>query len=188
MSNKIGGARRKLARVYDLHFLDGPVPLEEEGQLAWWLRDEQGNHILVDDAFDYVLKAAEGKSFDAILGFSQGGALATALAASGAMPSLRAVVTAGSPFVQEAFDIANERGSNQAALTLGKSIPKLHFAGESDAMVPVDSTKKLSAEGGNGKLVFHEKGHLFPTNAASVNNMLEFLEFSLNAVDRTKIL
>ena len=177
LSNKIAGARRKLARVYELDFMDAPIPLEEEGQLAWWLRDEHGKHILVEDAFEYVSKAVGKQNFDAILGFSQGGALATALAVSGTVPGVRAVLTAGAPFVQEAFDVARKRA--QETIDHGLSIPKLHYAGETDAMVPVESTRKLCEEGGSGELIVHEKGHMFPTKSASVKEMLDFLESAL---------
>ena len=41
-SNKIAGARRKLEREYDLHFIDGPIQLDEDNEdaRAWWLRLE----------------------------------------------------------------------------------------------------------------------------------------------------
>jgi predicted esterase len=181
LSNKISGARKKLARTYELDFLDGPIKLNEDGQLAWWLRDEEEKHILVHDAFEYVMRETKDKNYHAILGFSQGGILATALAQSGAMPSVQAVLTAGSPYVKEAFDVAQQLAEDDGEIIdLGKSIPKLHFAGETDAMVPVESTKLLCEEGGNGELVVHEKGHLFPTKAASVRYMLDFLEASLS--------
>lgn len=182
LSNKIAGARKKLARTYELDFLDAPVKLNEDGQLAWWLRDEDEKHILVDEAFDYVLSETKDKNYHAILGFSQGGVLATALALSGSMPSIQAVLTAGSPYVKEAFDVAQQLAStDEEIIAVGKSIPKLHFAGETDAMVPVESTKLLCEEGGNGELIVHEKGHLFPTKAASVKYMLDFLEASLSS-------
>lgn len=183
LSNKIAGARRKLARTYELDFLDAPVKLNEDGQLAWWLRDEQERHVLVDEAFEYVLKETKDKEYHAILGFSQGGVLATALALSGSMPSVQAVLTAGSPFVEEAFDVARQLATDKEVVAAGKSIPKLHFAGETDNMVPVESTKLLCEEGGHGELIVHEKGHLFPTKAASVRYMLDFLEASLSAGD-----
>lgn len=176
-SNKISGARRKLARVYDLQFLDGPIRLQDGG-FAWWLRDENNEHILVEGAFEHVARETEGQTYDAILGFSQGGTLATALAFSGTVKGVRAVVTAGAPFVQEAFDVAKFLGGDEAAKD-GLVIPKLHFAGETDAMIPVDSTRMLSERGGNGDFVVHEEGHLFPTKAQYVNHMMDFIDKSL---------
>jgi hypothetical protein len=109
MSNKIGGAKRKLAKMYDLDFLDGPIleaPSDENvpRQYAWWIRNEQGQDILMQECFDYVLDQTENKQYDAILGFSQGGLLATALVSSGRMTGIKAVVTAGAPFVQDVWD------------------------------------------------------------------------------------
>jgi predicted esterase len=185
MSNKIAGARRKLARVYELEFLDAPLVLETETEdtdprLAWWSRDDSGKHILVQDAFDYVIEKTKGKSYDALLGFSQGGALATALALSGVL-DVKAVVTAGSPYIEDTFEIAKQMADNNNSMLLerGKAIPKLHFAGETDAMVPVESTRTLCEKGGNGVLIVHEKGHLFPTKAVHTNYMLEFLAEAL---------
>jgi hypothetical protein len=47
-------------------------------------------------------------------------------------------------------------------------------------MIPVESVNQLCEVGGNGEVVVHEKGHLFPTKAVHVNYMLEFLEKSLS--------
>jgi predicted esterase len=191
LSNKISGARRKLAREYDLHFLDAPIVVLENSisssstettgpQLAWWTRNEHGKHMLVQEAFEYVVQQTKGESYDVLLGFSQGGVLATALALSGAIPNVRAVVTAGSPMVDEAFQVARIMANNdEATVEHGKMIPKYHFAGETDAMVPVESTRTMCQEGGNGVLVLHEKGHMFPTRAQYVNEMMEFLSKSL---------
>jgi predicted esterase len=228
LSNKIAGARRKLARVYDLDFLDAPIVLpssqsqsqsqsesssssssssetveaqqqqQQQQQLAWWIRNEANENIKVQEALDYVLEYASGKTYHAILGFSQGGTLATALALSGRFPNIQAVVTAGSPFISEAYDVAlqmmnhnngkdddtTNNNNNSSSSTSSSSIeeeaaaqriPKLHFAGESDSMVPVESTRRLCDVGGNGELIVHEKGHLFPTKAVHTNYMMEFL-------------
>ena len=166
-SNKIGGAKRKLSRQYELIFLDGPIRLEEDDSFAWWLRNEKdGRHLYIKEAVEYVTSFArnDDEPFDALLGFSQGGTLATMVA--GTIPSIQAVITAGSPYVQEAMTFCDDKG---------KSIPKLHFAGETDAMISIDSTRELSESGGNGELQIHEKGHLFPTKAVHVNHMLDFL-------------
>lgn len=208
-SNKIGGARRKLARHFELDFLDGPVTLpilqeqdqeEQEGEkgrgiggpaqggYGWWVRDERGQHVGVEAPFEYIRKYTQGKEqYDALLGFSQGGLLATALALSGDMPTIKAVVTAGAPHVQDTFDVALARALQQSNDSLpvvveqGKAIPKLHFAGETDAVIPVERVERLSQEGGNGTILLHEKGHLFPTKAEQVNAMVAFLEQHLLA-------
>ena len=59
------------------------------------------------------------------------------------------------------------------------NIPKYHFAGETDTIVPVESSRTVCQAGGSGVLVLHEKGHLFPTRAQYVNEMMEFLSKSL---------
>jgi len=112
--------------------------------------------------------------------------LATALALSGDFPKLRAVVTAGAPHVDDTFEIARQRAlkkdeqspaaDGQTTWESGQTIPKLHFAGETDTIIAVERVEKLCEVGGNGKLLLHEKGHLFPTKADSVNAMIDFLE------------
>jgi hypothetical protein len=195
LSTKIAGARKKLQRVYELDFLDGPVLLptatsdtaDVPVQYAWWLRDDAtGKHVGVNDAFDYVIDNTRGKDYDAILGFSQGGLLGTALALSGAFPNVKAVVTAGSPYYEQPFLVAQDfaalaRSTSDWSTEMGRRIPKLHFAGQTDAMVSVASTATLCEIGGNGRMIVHDKGHLFPTKALHVKEMLEFLGSTLNA-------
>eukprot|EP00534_Pseudo-nitzschia_fraudulenta_P005023 CAMPEP_0201127214 /NCGR_PEP_ID=MMETSP0850-20130426/29362_1 /ASSEMBLY_ACC=CAM_ASM_000622 /TAXON_ID=183588 /ORGANISM="Pseudo-nitzschia fraudulenta, Strain WWA7" /LENGTH=256 /DNA_ID=CAMNT_0047395979 /DNA_START=167 /DNA_END=937 /DNA_ORIENTATION=+ len=206
MSNKIAGARKKLQRVYDLDFLDAPFEIKtvvgdnsgddqqrpSPPQLEWWTRDESTGkpQFTVKEAFEYVMEFTEDKEYDAVIGFSQGGLLGTAMTLMGAFPTVRAVVTAGSPFRQEPFDSADQfiiDLQKEQELSMiqhrGKDIPKLHFAGETDKMVPVNSVEKLCETGGNGRVIIHEKGHLFPTKAVYVNEMLEFLKISLNDDD-----
>ncbi|KAL9187935.1 hypothetical protein ACHAXT_006313 [Thalassiosira profunda] len=195
-STKIAGARRKLAREYTLDFLDGPIllPTEDDGDesgsdkgdaslapRAWWHRSEDGKHTLVKEALEYVTQQCSVGEYEAIIGFSQGGTLATALALSGAFPNVRAVVTAGAPYVAEAFEAAKEICHETKNSSVdGLSVPKLHLAGETDAMVPVASTTELCELGGNGQLIMHEQGHLFPTRSARAKEVLEFLSTALS--------
>ena len=184
--NKIAGARRKLEREYELHFLDGPILLNEEEEeedkvYGWWNRDENGKHTLIEEAFDYVIEQTKTEQYDAIIGFSQGGTLATALALSGVMPNIRAICTAGAPCTHEVLDIANKLSDKSKKN--GLDIPKLHLAGETDSMVSVESTKELVERGGNGQLIIHDQGHLFPTRSARVKEILDFLAITLKEND-----
>ena len=127
------------------------------------------------------METTGGKSYDALLGFSQGGVFATALAISGAIPGVKAVVTAGSPMVEEAFHVAKHViADSEETVAQGLQMPKLHLAGETDSLVSVDSTKRMCDEGGAGEFIIHEQGHLFPTRAVRVNYMIEFLAAALN--------
>ncbi len=106
-SKKIGGARRKLERHYDLTFLDGPIGLEEVAVSppatgasvsvntgkAWFLREPlegkpgEFRYLKLAEAMKYVTDyASMNGPFDGLMGFSQGGTLAAALATSGAIP------------------------------------------------------------------------------------------------------
>jgi hypothetical protein len=196
MSNKIAGARKKFQRFYDLDFLDGPLLVEEADQnpttsiaetsrqqpqqLAWWERDSiTGRHVGVGEAFSYVMEATKGKQYDAIIGFSQGGLLGAVLVLTGAFPTVKAVLTAGSPHVPDVCECAKSLAANQETMEYGMMIPKLHLAGLNDIVVPVESTKRLCEVTGNGRVIIHEKGHLFPTKAVHVNEMMQFLEDAL---------
>jgi pimeloyl-ACP methyl ester carboxylesterase len=172
MSNKIAGARRKLERVYDLDFLNGPIRLDGGGLnnsnnlediensssssgsigspssgaadnplFAWFTRDEQEDGSFtyngIREAFDYILEETKGISYDAMIGFSQGGTVATALAASGALgSSVKAVITAGAPLIEDAFfevDTILSRNNQNGVMVdnvggRGWTIPKLHLA------------------------------------------------------------
>ncbi|KAG7367432.1 serine hydrolase [Nitzschia inconspicua] len=201
LSNKIAGARKKLQRIYELDFLDGPLVVAEaipdqnaateitklqgqplefselQRQLAWWDKDPKtGKHLNITQAFSYVIETTKGKDYDGILGFSQGGVLAASLVLTGAFPNVKVILTAGSPYVPDAFECAKSVAPNQETIQHGLNVPKLHFAGKTDAMVPVESTARLCEAAGNGNIVLHEKGHLFPTKAAYVNQMMRFLE------------
>ena len=178
-ANKIAGARRKLERSYELHFLDAPIELPSSSPFArsWWLRDDDttGRHLLVDQAMDHVQRETAGRDYCAILGLSQGGTLATALAVSGTIPGIRAVVTAGAPDIDDVWECILQEQDHVISAS-GLAIPKLHLAGTTDDMVPPASTRQLCERGGNGTFVLHEKGHLFPTKAAYVNQIMDFLQ------------
>eukprot|EP00525_Craspedostauros_australis_P007064 CAMPEP_0198115586 /NCGR_PEP_ID=MMETSP1442-20131203/6638_1 /TAXON_ID= /ORGANISM="Craspedostauros australis, Strain CCMP3328" /LENGTH=172 /DNA_ID=CAMNT_0043773123 /DNA_START=35 /DNA_END=553 /DNA_ORIENTATION=+ len=149
----------------------------EDDKRSWWERDANGKHVQVQEAFEYVVDQTNGREYDAVIGFSQGGLLATALVISGKVPgNIKAVVTAGAPMVDDVFHVANALCEDGEQRERGLRIPKLHMAGRTDKMVPVESTQRLCTEGGTGTLIEHEKGHLFPTRALFVNQMLDFLE------------
>ena len=203
-SNKIAGARRKIEREYELHFIDGPILLptnnveenvscdgdnflanaldERLAPRSWWLRADDGQHTLVREAFEFITQQTNVDQYDALVGFSQGGTLATALALSGIFPNVRAVCTAGAPYIADAFEVASELYNNNSASSMnnGFNVPKLHLAGEADALVAVESTLELCQKGGNGKLILHDQGHLFPTRAARVKEILDFLGAALS--------
>lgn len=205
-ANKIAGARRKIEREYDLHFLDGPILLppletsdtaidefgaEEPTSLlslpsrGWWCKSEAGDYSLIHEAFEYISRhiKEECAQYDAIIGFSQGGTLATALAVSGIIgPNLRAVVTAGAPYNQQVFQIALELQSTSPNDVVNgfDNVPKLHFAGSTDALVSMESTSELCRIGGSGELIVHDQGHLFPTRSARVKEILDFLDVALS--------
>ena len=160
---------------------------QQQRQLEWWTSSNHNtNSNSMKEAYEYVIESTKDKNYDAIIGFSQGGLLGTAMVSLGYFPTVRAVVTAGSPYRTEPFGIIKlmeEQQKEEEEEEEGKNIPKLHFAGETDSMVPIESTKLLCEHGGNGRIIIHEKGHLFPTKAAYVNEMLDFLKLSLESAD-----
>lgn len=199
---KISGARKKLSRIYECDFLDGPIlipPISHpdntahEGR-AWWEKNESGSIVGIQEAFDHVSqhvrrRREEGRvEYCAILGFSQGGTLAASLAIAGGkdiIPNVQAVITSGSPMVEEAVEYASSLRRRQRDGSGGSpvldfeclpAVQMLHFAGETDAMVSIESTERLSEVSGVGEVRIHDRGHMFPTRSADVRAMLEFLE------------
>mmetsp|Transcript_27312 Transcript_27312/g.54648 ORF Transcript_27312/g.54648 Transcript_27312/m.54648 type:complete len:210 (-) Transcript_27312:194-823(-) len=183
-SQKIGGARRKLTRKYDLDFLDGPVVVPAYGDVdgngdggrSWWFLDpDTGENTLIPEALQYVMDYNSGTRYDAILAFSQGGTLAAALAAGGLAErrGVKAIVTAGAPYVPRVLEVAGGRNNRM------RPIPMLHLSGENDILVPMKSTKALCDAWG-GKLLIHEQGHLFPTRSAVIKTVMDFLEENLS--------
>jgi len=89
--------------------------------------------------------------------------------------------------IQQSKKYNDEENGEETGVTSawqhGLTIPKLHLAGETDLMVPVHSTRTLSERAGNGELVIHEQGHLFPTRANCVNRILDFLDESIVMTD-----
>ena len=160
---------------------------QQQRQLEWWTSSNHNtNSNSMKEAYEYVIESTKDKNYDAIIGFSQGGLLGTAMVSLGYFPTVRAVVTAGSPYRTEPFGIIKlmeeqQKEEEKEEEEERNNVPKLHFAGETDSMVPIESTKLLCEHGGNGRIIIHEKGHLFPTKAAYVNEMLDFLKLSLES-------
>mmetsp|Transcript_36759 Transcript_36759/g.88992 ORF Transcript_36759/g.88992 Transcript_36759/m.88992 type:complete len:94 (-) Transcript_36759:1854-2135(-) len=86
--------------------------------------------------------------------------------------------TVAEQFATEFASASNNDG--EGIINTGRSIPKLHFAGVTDKMVPVSSVERLCDEGGSGRVIQHDKGHMFPTKAMYVSEMLDFLDRNLN--------
>ena len=190
-SKKIGGARRKLERAFDLTFLDGPIDLEEVAQptpapstsesdaatpmfntgRAWFLRepleDKQGGYryLKLSEAMEYVSSyASKHGPFDGLMGFSQGGTVVTALATSGSIP-VRAVLTAGAPHIEEVFESASDyyaaTSGDLKGTDAGLAIPKLHLAGETDSIISVESTDALCREEATANSLYMIRGTYF---------------------------
>ncbi|KAL3799587.1 hypothetical protein HJC23_008714 [Cyclotella cryptica] len=186
-NQKSGSTPKKSRREYELQFLDGPIvlPQEQDGDNGEAAGNESSTGECTDDENtprSWWLRSPDEKSH--ILG----GTLATALALSGAFPNLRCVVTAGAPFVAEAFQeaalLTKECGQahSDSLFDLGLRIPKFHMAGETDALVAVESTRQLSENGGNGTFVMHDQGHLFPTRSLRVQEVLDFLSKHIDKI------
>ena len=206
-----------------------PSQLQPQRQLEWWSKQDE-DCLAIDDnndnkninnnrstdnrlqaSIEYVLEETKDTQYDAIIGFSQGGLLATAMLVRGGFPSVRALVTAGAPYRKAPFEVCvsgllpvlpqhnhkhddnhNDNDNHQdiidtdtppaASTATNNTIPKLHFSGSTDTMVSTESTTRLCDHGGNGRVSVHTKGHLFPTQARYTNEMIEFLTSSLSVL------
>ena len=105
-----------------------PSQLQPQRQLEWWSKQDEdclaiddnndsnnniNNNIInnrstnnrLQESIEYVLEATKDTQYDAIIGFSQGGLLATAMLVRGGFPSVRALVTAGAPYRKAPFEV-----------------------------------------------------------------------------------
>jgi Serine hydrolase (FSH1) len=76
----------------------------------------RGHIVGVSEGLDFVVQHIHQQPhpYEALLGFSQGGVVATAVACSGRVPGSQAVVTAGSPLIEEAFRVLQEIHATEA--------------------------------------------------------------------------
>ena len=150
--------KRLGARQHQITCIDAPhaLPLRDgqEASLGWWREDGTG----LEESLDVIDAAWRAGRYDALIGFSSGGACAFAVA--NRLPGLKALIIAGAP-----------RRTDSAP----PPCSTLLVAGRNDKLVPRDETLQIAP---GAQTHVHELGHSLPCRARDVDVYVSFLERS----------
>ena len=148
--------KRLGARQHQITCIDAPhaLPLRDgqEASLGWWREDGTG----LEESLDVIDAAWRAGRYDALIGFSSGGACAFAVA--NRLPGLKALIIAGAP-----------RRTDSAP----PPCSTLLVAGRNDKLVPRDETLQIAP---GAQTHVHELGHSLPCRARDVDVYVSFLE------------
>ncbi len=116
--------------------------------------------------------------FDGILGFSQGGCLASILCAI----ANNDIESEKTKYIKFKFGIIiagfkSRQSQHDIFYDLNKKIdlPTLHVFGDGDKVIPSEMASDLCNYFLNPKILRHEQGHFIPGNSESKNNFIDFL-------------
>ena len=169
LHGRLAPLQRRLAGVAQLVFADAPCVVPGSELREWW-PGEAASTSDVDAAVASAAAAWAARGpFDAILGFSQGAAVAFLCCARGgaAYAGLRGVVLA-SGYAPSSAD------GDEAATKL--ALPSLHLMSEDDASVPAAASRRLAERFATPQLHVHTAGHCVPQRAADLQAVVAFLE------------
>ena len=175
---------------YELIFLDAPhqLPVREGDDVplrTWYLRSisKGGCSSVLPHSLEQSLKIIERLwrdegNFVGVLGFSQGGAIATVLASlPNRYSGLKFVVAIGAPdnLSKSPDDYVIQGG-------IPAEVMSLHVMGQSDRAVSMDSSRSLSRHYDSPTILEHPKGHMVPSKATALDFMINFM---MKSVDKS---
>ncbi|CAG9464801.1 unnamed protein product [Pedinophyceae sp. YPF-701] len=124
---------------------------------------------------------AAGPAYDGVLGFSQGGGVAAALAAAsrGGTAPLRFCICA-SGYLPGCAEVRRAVGGSGSG---GVDVPSLHLYGSNDRQVPREMSEELMGAFRPDCVTsyVHSKGHIIPADAATLRRVTAFLRQFLPA-------
>jgi pimeloyl-ACP methyl ester carboxylesterase len=170
LHGRLAPLQRRLAGTAELVFTDAPCCVPGGETREWWPGDSCGGGVEAAVACAAAAWASHGP-FDALLGFSQGAAVAYLCCARGgaAFAGLRGVVLA-SGYAPEPGDAGGDEAGRLLAL------PSLHLLSEDDASVPAAASRRLAQRFASPALHVHTAGHCVPQRAADLQAVVAFLE------------
>ncbi len=193
MFREKSGAFRKLSKKHmDFHFVCAPHIIPEEKNLAlpppeqergWWFSkldksyralDETDICIGYEDSVQLILREFETNGpFDGILGFSQGAAFASILCALKSNPQY---------YTKLDFKFAIIVAGFKSLLRVHRKMyeepidcPTFHTVGESDAVIPSQSSEDLQSSFISPVVYRHTGGHYMPASPQLRTAITEFL-------------
>lgn len=168
---RLGKIYSKLTVFADINIIDAPNVLEilpgnDLPFLTWYFyAGSDVDKSSLDRSLKLIEKTANEKGpFDGIIGFSMGGELA-AYVSSLNLPftkSLKFVICIGAPCFR--LSIKNVRSD----------IRSLHFGGQKDDLVSIESSRQLSKFFCNPTFVEHELGHCIPMKSNYIDIIVKF--------------
>ncbi|CAI5703914.1 hypothetical protein KXD40_002523 [Peronospora effusa] len=200
---RIAALRRTFKSSVEFVCLDAPFPVpdasileekhinskntnEQVNQLKWFdfIHDTQSEHYLlerVEESLEYVANFIKKEGpFDGILGFSQGGTMASLILH-------KQVRDSEFPFAfRFAFFVSAGACYDQKYMINVKvDLPSLHVIGETDAVVEKKSSLALKDRFIDAKVLMHPGGHYIPTNKVVKDAFRAFFE-ELQQSDQNK--
>ncbi|RAK81332.1 uncharacterized protein BO72DRAFT_492158 [Aspergillus fijiensis CBS 313.89] len=201
---------RKYPGGIEYLFPDGPIDLDTNTtsfttskshltngtRLAWWLNlDDTSRYIFLNDTIHYLSEYLEGTPIHAIIGFSQGAALAVMLAAmceAAADPQrLQAMQTQNLPvgtFLQSlpgqkslefVLSFCGFRGTMEyysSLYTPALSTPSFHAIGVFDTMITAEESRELLKAFVAPEVRWFFGGHFVPRDTESIRQVVGFLK------------
>ncbi|KAG9948012.1 hypothetical protein KCU85_g5443, partial [Aureobasidium melanogenum] len=175
----------------EMDFVDGPVDLSDDQEEttptrlhAWWTAlDDRNRYVELDASLTSVLTQLRERPVDAIIGFSQGAALAVMVAAilENTTERRAAMAKQGSPFLFSSipqqplkFVIAYSGFKGSPAFYSGfykpkLSTPVLHILAKLDHMIAPEDSAKLIRSCRNSEVAEHLGGHWIPKDRGMVS-------------------
>lgn len=172
---------------------------QEEGMdiYKWWDTVPQSAYLTggtatvgIDETLEFIAKfiadeEAKNGAFDGVLGYSQGGVLASLLCA---LASTRSAAGEHDELRHLRFDFkfgiffcafpvrAEPHKHVYEGLKDSQDMPTLHVWGQKDDLVPADYSKELVALFPSAVTFEHPTGHVVPTNSPAKTAYISFLQ------------
>jgi ribosome-binding ATPase YchF (GTP1/OBG family) len=184
---KTGGIRKALKEIIqDFVIVSAPheIPLREGQEVSmntWYYKDYDLNVVDVDSlkfTLDILQDLWNKQQFDGIIGFSQGGTLATIIASlcdeKYSFNGLKYLIIIGSPEINETVLTSRIIKLNNFSNCI--KTKTIFIIGKSDEWVPNDSTLQLSNRFFNKVIIYHDGGHYVPSQRYILSQLKEHLE------------
>ncbi|XP_071803823.1 esterase OVCA2-like [Asterias amurensis] len=184
------GALRKIIKKYtELEFISAPNKVqpsegeEDLDQRGWWFSTNEStfkasqtsdvNPGLEESLTVVAQTIKELGPFDGILAFSQGAAFAAILCALQSRGDTRFPVN----FVILVAGFRSLSSCHASYYVNPISIPTLHVFGDTDGVIPKESSESLLELFTNSQVLNHPGGHFVPASSPQKKIYLEFLEY-----------
>lgn len=173
------GLQPHIRELAELVFVDAPhAAREPAGGCAWWhpeLISKGWVYHGWDETLEFLVgfESTQGP-FQGLLGFSQGAAVTSALAAHLGVPGKPAAVDFRFGIMAGGFAFRG-RGSSSLFRHRPLRVPSLHMYGQRDKLVLPSSSEELARLFESPTVHAHPGGHSFPQTRPSVDAVAEFL-------------